>query len=193
MSPLVFLCLLFPCLLYGLKRFEAGTPAIGEAIGLGAAIDYLSCIGMEQIHEYEVLFCIFVSFFSESFVLQCFSSFLFGLFYHSRKSKEIFFLKRKESIIVMHSHFCFFCCPERVGDISLWKPSICSKCPNIWSGTFPNWSPCSFMLFQYWECSSYRHCRNSWSPGMLKFQQLGLYINMIFSKKNHSDSSCWSL
>ena len=54
MSPLVFLCLLFPCLLYGLKRFEAGTPAIGEAIGLGAAIDYLSCIGMEQIHEYEV-------------------------------------------------------------------------------------------------------------------------------------------
>ena len=91
MSPLVFLCLLFPCLLYGLKRFEAGTPAIGEAIGLGAAIDYLSCIGMEQIHEYEVLFCIFVSFFSESFVLQCFSSFLFGLFYHSRKSKEFFF------------------------------------------------------------------------------------------------------
>ena len=55
MSPLVFLCLLFPCLLYGLKRFEAGTPAIGEAIGLGAAIDYLSCIGMEQIHEYEFL------------------------------------------------------------------------------------------------------------------------------------------
>ncbi|AQK57051.1 Cysteine desulfurase 1 chloroplastic [Zea mays] len=36
------------------SRFEAGTPAIGEAIGLGAAIDYLSCIGMEQIHEYEV-------------------------------------------------------------------------------------------------------------------------------------------
>ena len=38
----------------GPKRFEAGTPAIGEAIGLGAAIDYLSCIGMDQIHEYEV-------------------------------------------------------------------------------------------------------------------------------------------
>jgi len=37
-----------------LERFEAGTPAIGEAIGLGAAIDYLSRIGMEQIHEYEV-------------------------------------------------------------------------------------------------------------------------------------------
>ncbi|CAL5074434.1 unnamed protein product [Urochloa decumbens] len=35
------------------SRFEAGTPAIGEAIGLGAAIDYLSCIGMDQIHEYE--------------------------------------------------------------------------------------------------------------------------------------------
>ena len=40
-------------MLYG-QRFEAGTPAIGEAIGLGAAIDYLSCIGMDQIHEYEV-------------------------------------------------------------------------------------------------------------------------------------------
>ncbi|VFQ99365.1 unnamed protein product [Cuscuta campestris] len=35
-------------------RFEAGTPAIGEAIGLGAAIDYLSGIGMQRIHGYEV-------------------------------------------------------------------------------------------------------------------------------------------
>ena len=37
-----------------LKRFEAGTPAIGEAIALGAAIDYLSNFGMQRIHEYEV-------------------------------------------------------------------------------------------------------------------------------------------
>ncbi|KAG2674617.1 hypothetical protein I3760_13G145300 [Carya illinoinensis] len=36
------------------SRFEAGTPAIGEAIGLGAAIDYLSGIGMQKIHEYEL-------------------------------------------------------------------------------------------------------------------------------------------
>ncbi|KAK4353385.1 hypothetical protein RND71_028903 [Anisodus tanguticus] len=36
------------------SRFEAGTPAIGEAIGLGAAIDYLSEIGMRQIHDYEM-------------------------------------------------------------------------------------------------------------------------------------------
>ncbi|KAK6123114.1 hypothetical protein DH2020_043150 [Rehmannia glutinosa] len=36
------------------KRFEAGTPAIGEAIGLGAAVDYLSGIGMQKIHDYEV-------------------------------------------------------------------------------------------------------------------------------------------
>lgn len=34
-------------------KFEAGTPAIGEAIALGAAVDYLSGIGMERIHEYE--------------------------------------------------------------------------------------------------------------------------------------------
>ncbi|XP_004308190.1 PREDICTED: cysteine desulfurase 2, chloroplastic-like [Fragaria vesca subsp. vesca] len=34
--------------------FEAGTPAIGEAIGLGAAVDYLSGIGMQKIHEYEI-------------------------------------------------------------------------------------------------------------------------------------------
>ncbi|KAJ9699038.1 hypothetical protein PVL29_007890 [Vitis rotundifolia] len=31
------------------SRFEAGTPAIGEAIGLGAEIDYLSAIGMQKI------------------------------------------------------------------------------------------------------------------------------------------------
>ncbi|XP_072967032.1 cysteine desulfurase 1, chloroplastic-like [Typha angustifolia] len=35
------------------SRFEAGTPAIAEAIGLGAAIDYLSNIGMQRIHDYE--------------------------------------------------------------------------------------------------------------------------------------------
>jgi cysteine desulfurase/selenocysteine lyase len=34
-------------------RFEAGTPAIGEAVALGAAIDYISSIGMEQIEAYE--------------------------------------------------------------------------------------------------------------------------------------------
>jgi len=34
-------------------RFEAGTPAIAEAIGLGAAIDYLSEIGMEDIERHE--------------------------------------------------------------------------------------------------------------------------------------------
>ncbi|MBL1210199.1 SufS family cysteine desulfurase [Geminocystis sp. GBBB08] len=34
-------------------KFEAGTPAIGEAIALGAAIDYLSKIGIDNIHHYE--------------------------------------------------------------------------------------------------------------------------------------------
>ena len=34
-------------------RFEAGTPPITEAIGLGAAVDYLSAIGMREIHEHE--------------------------------------------------------------------------------------------------------------------------------------------
>ncbi|MGD0299954.1 MAG: family 2A encapsulin nanocompartment cargo protein cysteine desulfurase [Bryobacteraceae bacterium] len=34
-------------------RFEAGTGNIGDAVGLGAAIDYVSRIGMERIAEYE--------------------------------------------------------------------------------------------------------------------------------------------
>ena len=34
-------------------RFEAGTPPIAEAIGLGAAVDYLSAIGMDAIHRHE--------------------------------------------------------------------------------------------------------------------------------------------
>lgn len=34
-------------------RFEAGTPAIVEVIGLGAAIDYVSSIGMENIAAHE--------------------------------------------------------------------------------------------------------------------------------------------
>ena len=34
-------------------KFEAGTPAIGEAIGMGAAIDYLQGLGLERIHAWE--------------------------------------------------------------------------------------------------------------------------------------------
>lgn len=35
------------------SRFEAGTPAIAEVIGLGAAIDYVSSIGMDKIAAWE--------------------------------------------------------------------------------------------------------------------------------------------
>ena len=35
------------------QKFEAGTPAIVEAIGLGAAIDYLTDIGMPNVREHE--------------------------------------------------------------------------------------------------------------------------------------------
>lgn len=35
-------------------KFEAGTPAFVEAVGLGAAIEYLGKIGMESIHQHEV-------------------------------------------------------------------------------------------------------------------------------------------
>jgi cysteine desulfurase/selenocysteine lyase len=38
-------------------KFEAGTPAIAEAVGLGAAVDYLSSVGMGAIeaHEQEIV------------------------------------------------------------------------------------------------------------------------------------------
>lgn len=37
-------------------KFEAGTPAIAEAVGFGAAVDYLSALGMDAIaaHEHEI-------------------------------------------------------------------------------------------------------------------------------------------
>jgi cysteine desulfurase/selenocysteine lyase len=34
-------------------KFEAGTPAIAEAIGLGAAVDYLTAVGMDWVREHE--------------------------------------------------------------------------------------------------------------------------------------------
>lgn len=34
-------------------KFEAGTPAIAEAIGLGAAVDFLQEVGMDWIHTHE--------------------------------------------------------------------------------------------------------------------------------------------
>lgn len=38
-------------------KFEAGTPAIAEVIGFGAAVDYLSALGMENIarHEHSII------------------------------------------------------------------------------------------------------------------------------------------
>ena len=38
-------------------KFEAGTPAIVPAIGLGAAIDYLQQVGLPQIHAHELRLC----------------------------------------------------------------------------------------------------------------------------------------
>ena len=35
-------------------RFEAGTPNIADAIGLGAAVDYLQALGMENVREHEI-------------------------------------------------------------------------------------------------------------------------------------------
>ncbi|MCH8184999.1 MAG: cysteine desulfurase [Chloroflexi bacterium] len=35
-------------------RFEAGTPNIADAIGLGAAVDYLQALGMENVRQHEV-------------------------------------------------------------------------------------------------------------------------------------------
>ena len=34
-------------------KFEAGTPAIAEGIGLGAAVDYLNALGMDNVHAHE--------------------------------------------------------------------------------------------------------------------------------------------
>ena len=38
------------------RRFEAGTPPIAQAVGLGAAIDYLTAVGMDAVaaHEHEL-------------------------------------------------------------------------------------------------------------------------------------------
>jgi len=35
-------------------KFEAGTPAIAEAIGLGAAVDYLNNLGMHRVRKHEI-------------------------------------------------------------------------------------------------------------------------------------------
>jgi cysteine desulfurase/selenocysteine lyase len=35
-------------------KFEAGTPSVGDAVGLGAAVRYLSKVGVEAIHAHEI-------------------------------------------------------------------------------------------------------------------------------------------
>lgn len=38
----------------GWRRFEAGTPAIAEGIGLGQAVDYLTALGMDNVRAHEL-------------------------------------------------------------------------------------------------------------------------------------------
>ena len=35
------------------QRFEAGSPMTSQAVGLGAAVEYLSVVGIDRIHEHE--------------------------------------------------------------------------------------------------------------------------------------------
>ena len=35
------------------QKFEAGTPPVAQAVGLGAAVDYLSALGMETVRDHE--------------------------------------------------------------------------------------------------------------------------------------------
>ena len=39
--------------LEGYQKYEAGTPNVAGGIGLGAAVDYLTGIGMENVHSHE--------------------------------------------------------------------------------------------------------------------------------------------
>ena len=36
------------------RKFEAGVPNMAQAVGLGAAIDYLTALGMSNVHDHEV-------------------------------------------------------------------------------------------------------------------------------------------
>lgn len=36
------------------RKFEAGVPNMAQAVGLGAAVDYLTSLGMESVHNHEV-------------------------------------------------------------------------------------------------------------------------------------------
>jgi len=36
------------------RKFEAGVPNMAQAVGLGAAIDYLNIVGMDNIHNHEI-------------------------------------------------------------------------------------------------------------------------------------------
>jgi len=37
------------------RKFEAGVPNMAQAVGLGAALDYLTALGMSNVHNHEVL------------------------------------------------------------------------------------------------------------------------------------------
>lgn len=61
-------------------KFEAGTPNIEGAIGLGAAVDYLSALGMENVFEHEKMLT--------SYALRCLSNLGYLSIYGPKSTKN---------------------------------------------------------------------------------------------------------
>ena len=111
-------------------RFEAGTPAIVQAVGLGAALRYLSAIGMENIaaHERELVKCT-TERLSEIAGLKIIGTApdkggVFSFALGDIHPQDVAFILDKEGVAIRTGHHCAQPIVERMGHTSLARASI---------------------------------------------------------------------
>jgi len=95
------------------SRFEAGTPAIAEAIGFGAACDYLQHIGMDAVEAYEKHL---------------------GLYLHSKVGIQLSQISCDVSFI--NAHHVFYMQLENIEGLTVYGPSYTSQSGRAALATF---------------------------------------------------------
>jgi len=120
-------------------RFEAGTPDVAAAIGLGAAVDYLSAIGMERVAAHEELLT--------AYALDLLPREVPGIRIHGpanateragivtftlpeAHAHDVATLLDREAIAIRAGHHCTQPLHERLGETATGRASF-----NVYSGT----------------------------------------------------------
>lgn len=113
------------------NRFEAGTPAIAQALGLAAAINYVSTLGLADIEKYEHTLL--------QYALQRLAALpyiqligtpknrapIISFLYHGAHAHDVGTILDREGIAIRNGHHCAMPLMNRLGVVATSRASFC--------------------------------------------------------------------